>query len=128
MSLNSHRHLISKAIVKLMTLTQECQLIVLQLQGPLNLQQGQVLREQIISLVLQPHHLLAIDLAQVDFMDSSGLAALVTSFSTARLSGCRLVICNLQAPIRMIFELTQLDSQFEIFENYNTVKTTVNTL
>ncbi|WP_017746965.1 STAS domain-containing protein [Scytonema hofmannii] len=111
-----------------MTLTQECQLIVLQLQGPLNLQQGQVLREQIISLVLQPHHLLAIDLAQVDFMDSSGLAALVTSFSTARLSGCRLVICNLQAPIRMIFELTQLDSQFEIFENYNTVKTTVNTL
>ncbi|GAB1541735.1 STAS domain-containing protein [Scytonema sp. NUACC21] len=111
-----------------MILTQECQLIVLQPQGRLNLQQGQVLREQIVRLGLQPNYLLAIDLAQVDFMDSSGLAALVMGLSKARSIGCRLVICNLQPPIRMIFELTQLDSQFEIFENYDAVMAAVNSL
>ncbi|MEI2580841.1 STAS domain-containing protein [Scytonema sp. PRP1] len=110
-----------------MALTQEYKLIVFQPQGRLDLEHGKVLREQLTSLVPQSDHLWVIDLAQVDFMDSSGLAALVTGLSAARSSGCRLVICNLQAPIRMIFELTQLDSVFEIFESYNAVVTTVNT-
>ena len=109
-----------------MALTRECQLIVLQPQGRLDLQHGKVLREQLASLVPQSQHLWVIDLAKVDFMDSSGLSALVTGLSAARSSGCRLVICNLQAPIRMIFELTQLDSVFEIFESYNAVVTTIN--
>jgi anti-sigma B factor antagonist len=108
-----------------MTLTQECQLIVIQPQGPLNCQQSQVLKEQFSSLVPQSHHLWVIDLAEVDFMDSSGLAALVMGLGTVRSSGCRLIICNLQAPIRIIFELTQLDSVFEIVDSYD-VLTTVN--
>jgi anti-sigma B factor antagonist len=110
-----------------MALTQEYKLIVFQPQGRLDLQHGKVLREQLTSLVPQSQHLWVIDLAQVDFMDSSGLSALVTGLSAARSSGCRLVICNLQAPIRIIFELTQLDSVFEIFDTYNAVLTKVNT-
>jgi len=109
-----------------MALTRECQLIVLQPQGRLDLQHGKVLREQLASLVPQSQHLWVIDLAKVDFMDSSGLSALVTGLSAARSSGCRLVICNLQAPIRIIFELTQLDSVFEIFDSYDAVLTKVN--
>ncbi len=109
-----------------MNLTQECQLILLQPQGYLDLHQGKALKEQLTNLVPQPHHLWVIDLAQVDFMDSSGLVALVTGLSAARGTGCRLVICNLQAPIRIIFELTQMDSVFEIFESYDAVLTTVN--
>ncbi|KAF3885347.1 MULTISPECIES: STAS domain-containing protein [Nostocales] len=109
-----------------MTFTQEYQINVLQPQGCLNLHQGEILREKLASLAPQPYHLWVIDLAQVDFMDSSGLGALVDGLSTTRAQGCRLVICNLQPAIRMIFELTQLDSQFEIFENYDAIKTTVN--
>jgi len=33
-----------------------------------------------------------------------------------------------QAAVRLIFELTQLDSVFEIFESYDAVLTTVNAL
>ncbi|MCP6758410.1 MAG: STAS domain-containing protein [Fischerella sp. CENA71] len=109
-----------------MALTRECQLILLQPQGRLDLQHSKALKEQLAGLLPQPNHLWVIDLAQVDFMDSSGLSTLITGLSAARSSGCRLVICNLQAPIRMIFELTQLDSVFEIFESYNAVLTTVN--
>lgn len=114
--------------VKIMALTQECQLIVLQPQGRLDLQGGMALEKQLAGLVPQRHDLWVIDLAQVDFMDSSGLVALVTGLKAARQSGCRLVLCNVQPPVRLIFELTQLDSVFEIFENYDAVLTTVNAL
>lgn len=98
--------------------TPEYQLVVLQPQGYLDLQNGKAFREQLDNLLPQPHHLWVIDLAKVDFMDSSGLAALVKGFSTARSGGCRLVICNVQAPVRIIFELTQLYRVFEIFDSY----------
>lgn len=111
-----------------MSVTQECQLIVLQPQGRLDLQGGMALGEQIAGLVPQRHDLWVINLAKADFMDSSGLVALVTGLKAARQSGCRLVLCNVQAPVRLIFELTQLDSVFEIFDTYDAVLTTVKTL
>ena len=112
--------------VKNMTLTQECQLIVIEPQGRLDLQGGKALGQQLNNLMPNRHDLWVIDLDQVDFMDSSGLVALVTGLKAARQSGCRLVLCNVQAPVRLIFELTQLDSVFEIFESYDAVLTTVN--
>jgi anti-anti-sigma factor len=93
----------------------------------LDLQSGKVLEKQMASLVPHPHDLWVFDLAQVDFMDSSGLVALVKGLKAARNSGCRLVLCNLQASVQLVFELTQLDSVFEIFESYDAVLTTVNT-
>ena len=109
-----------------MTLTQERQLIVIQPQQRLDLKHSNTLTEQLSSLVAHPKHLWVIDLVKVDFMDSSGLAALLKGVSAIRSSGCRLVICNLQAPVRMIFELTQMDSVFEIYENYDAVVTMFN--
>lgn len=108
-----------------MTLTQGYQLIVLQPQGRLDSEGGIVLREQLAGLVPQSQDLWVIDLASVDFMDSSGLVALVTGLKAARQSGCRLVLCNLQAPVRIVLELTGLDEVFEIFESYDAVLTTV---
>ena len=86
--------------------------IVLQPQGRFDMQYGNVLEKQMADVIPQIHYFLVIDLDQVGFMDSSGLTTLVTGLATARSRGCRLVICNLQASIRMIFELTQLDSIF----------------
>lgn len=103
-------------------------MILLQPQGRLDLQGGKVLETQMACLVPQPHDLWVLDLAQVDFMDSSGLVALVTGLKAARKSGCRLVLCNVQAPVRLILELTQLDSVFKIFESYEAVLTTVKAL
>ncbi|MBV9388651.1 MAG: STAS domain-containing protein [Chroococcidiopsidaceae cyanobacterium CP_BM_ER_R8_30] len=111
-----------------MALTQQgYRMIVLQPQGRLDLQGGEVLGRQLASLVPQRHDLWVINLAQVDFMDSSGLVSLVTGLKAARQSGCRLVLCNVQPAVRLIFELTQLDSVFEIFESYDAVLTEVQT-
>ncbi|BAZ13326.1 anti-sigma-factor antagonist [Calothrix sp. NIES-4071] len=105
---------------------QEYQLIVLQPQGYLDEQLGKSLNEQLSGLAQESQQLWVIDLAQVNFINSSGLVALVAAQKAARSSGCRLVICNLQPPVQIVFELAQLDSVFEIFDTYDAVLTTVN--
>jgi anti-anti-sigma factor len=98
----------------------ECQMILLQPQD------AKALKEQLANLTPQPHHFWVIDLVRVDFIDSSGLIALAKGLSAARSSGCRLVICNLQPSVQIIFEVAQLDSVFEIFESYDAFVHTVN--
>ena len=56
-------------------------------------------------------------------MNSSGLVSLAT-LKNARTSGCRLVLFNLQPPVKLIFELTQLDSVFETFDTCAATKAT----
>jgi anti-sigma B factor antagonist len=59
--------------------------------------------------------LILVDLKEVTFMDSSGLAALVTAFKTVRSSGGKLCVCSVNQQIKMLFELTSMDRVFEIF-------------
>lgn len=60
---------------------------------------------------------LVINLADVDFMDSSGLATLVYGMKRCREREGDLYLCNTQQPVRMILELTRLDKALEIFPN-----------
>lgn len=110
-----------------MTLTQERQVILFKPQGSIDLEGGTVLNEQMVRINPQRHQLWVIDLAEVHFMDSSGLVPLVNGLKAARQSGCRLVLCNVQAPVRLILELTQLDSVFEIFNSYEDIFSETNT-
>ena len=60
-------------------------------------------------------------MAAVDCIDSSGLCALVGGLNAARHRGCRVVICNLSATVRLIFEITQLDPLLEIFDSFDQI-------
>lgn len=104
-----------------MTLTSECQVILFKPSGRIDVQGGMVLSEKMAAVVPQHNQLWVIDLVEVDFMDSSGLVALVKGLKAAHQSGCRLVLCNVQAPVRLVLELTQLDSVFEIFNTYEDI-------
>ncbi|MTJ53700.1 STAS domain-containing protein [Anabaena sp. UHCC 0253] len=108
-----------------MTLTQERQVILFKPEGSIDLEGGTALSEQMAEIKPQHHQLWVIDLGEVDFMDSSGLVPLVKGLTSARQSGCRLVLCNVKAPVKLILELTQLDSVFEIFPNYEDISTSV---
>lgn len=108
-----------------MTLTTECQMILFKPQGSIDLRGGMALSEKMAGVVPQHNQLWVIDLVDVDFMDSSGLVSLVKGLKTARQSGCRLVLCNVKAPVRLILEITQLDSVFEIFHTYEDILTIV---
>lgn len=49
-----------------------------------------------------------LDFEKVNFIDSSGLAMLVSLYKKSREAGFALKITNLQDSVRLIFEITQL--------------------
>jgi len=56
-----------------------------------------------------------LNLDGVNFIDSTGLSALVQGMKHCRQQGGDLHLCALQQPVRIIFELTRLDKAFNIF-------------
>lgn len=62
---------------------------------------------------------LLIDLSQVKYMDSSGIATLVEVMQNCMKSGMRLRLVDLSPPVRDVFELARLASIFEIFASLN---------
>jgi anti-sigma B factor antagonist len=59
---------------------------------------------------------LAVDMSEAEMLDSAGLMALVSGLSLAQRRNKRFSLCSVSASIRIIFELTQLDRAFEIFD------------
>jgi anti-sigma B factor antagonist len=58
-----------------------------------------------------------VNMEDVNFVDSAGLATLVKGMKRSRELGGNLVIFGLQQPVRIIFELTRLDKAIDIFDN-----------
>lgn len=58
-----------------------------------------------------------LDFTGITFMDSAGLGSLVLLLKTVRSYGGKLYLCNVNQQIQMLFELTNMDSIFEIFES-----------
>jgi len=57
---------------------------------------------------------LTVDLSNVEFVDSSGLAALVRSMKRCREAGGDLTLHDPSEPVTVILELTRLDAAFDI--------------
>lgn len=55
-----------------------------------------------------------IDLSQVEFIDMAGLAAISSVLLIAKQFDCKLIFCQVTPPIKLLFELTQLDRVLEI--------------
>ncbi len=58
-----------------------------------------------------------IDLKDVPYMDSSGVATLVEAMQAARRGGSKLILCGLQEKVRSIFEIARLDMVFTIVDS-----------
>jgi len=61
-------------------------------------------------------HRIMLDLQSVQFMDSSGLGAVISSFKLTGQKG-EFVICNMNEAVKEIFTLTHMDRLFEIYPN-----------
>lgn len=59
-------------------------------------------------------HKMVVDLEEVHYMDSSGLATLVEAMRNASKSDTKLVICQMHEKVSAIFEIARLDSFFSI--------------
>lgn len=60
---------------------------------------------------------LILDLTDTTFMDSSGLAVLVSSLQAARKKNGDVYLVSMSATVRALFELTRLHTVFQIFDD-----------
>jgi len=88
---------------------------ILELEGRFESHTAPPVRDFLQEAVLQPPAYLIVNLKAVSFIDSTALSTLVAGMKRSRQMDGDLRLCNLQQPVRMIFELTRLDRAFEIF-------------
>src|SRR5579862_4612634 len=85
---------------------------VLQVTGELDVYAAPMLRERIRELAAKSAVHLVADLSQVDFLDSTGLGALVGGLSRLRGDGGSLALVVTTPPILRIFQITGLTKAF----------------
>ena len=88
---------------------------VLNLIGRFEAQNSSSVRATIKEVMGKTPANVVINLKDVQFIDSSGLAVLVQGMKLAKNAKGQLRLCGLQQKVRIIFELTRLDKVFEIF-------------
>ena len=75
------------------------------------------LRDLIAELLSKGDRKIVLDLADVNYIDSSGLGALVSSFATVRRQGGELKLVKLSDKVDDLMEVTRLYTVFDIADN-----------
>src|SRR4051812_20572087 len=70
-------------------------------------------RQAVLQVVEQGHTRLVLDLAAVEFLDSSGLGAMVSVLKAVGSRGA-LVVCHVRGAVLSLFQLTRMDKVFVI--------------
>ncbi len=91
--------------------------IIITIEGEVDLYSSPQIRKTIIDLIGDRKPALLIDLKNVTYMDSSGVATLVEGLQRIREYGGQLYLCNLQGAVREVFELSRLDKVFQIYKD-----------
>jgi len=93
---------------------------VLTVKGEVDVTTTPRVRAQLISLLSEGKPHLIVDLEGVDFLDSSGLGALVAGLKLARSrSGELRIVCDRQRSVRKVLEVTGLE---RVLDRYDTVE------
>jgi len=89
---------------------------VLTLKGRLDSTSATGLQDKVKACAKNGRIHLVVDLAEVDFVDSSGLGSLVACLRSVNKLGGDIRIAALQDRVRAVFELIRLHHIFEIFD------------
>jgi anti-sigma B factor antagonist len=87
------------------------------LTGELDIASAPKLEEEVRRLESQGRTLIVLDLRGLEFMDSSGLRALLAADSRARERGARLVIVRGDERIQRVRRITRRDERLEIVDD-----------
>jgi anti-sigma B factor antagonist len=75
------------------------------------------LRDKLRQLLAEKRDNVVLNLAGVDYIDSTGLGAMVVCFTSLRKAGGKLVLLNLNRRQIELLVLTKLSTVFEIFDD-----------
>jgi anti-sigma B factor antagonist len=82
--------------------------------GDLDIASAPRLREELLGLINRGIRAVTVDLARLDFIDSTGLSVLVSAMRRLREQGGDLVLQSLYPPALRVFEVTGLTKVFAI--------------
>lgn len=79
-------------------------------------------RSFVIDLAAERNLRIIVDLVNVEFMDSSGLGAVIGCYKATQSSG-GLALCNISDDVKDVFALTHMDRIFEIHDDFDSCLT-----
>jgi anti-sigma B factor antagonist len=88
---------------------------VLHLAGRLDLVSSSTLKDTIRQRLADRRTLIVLNLERVDFINTSGLGALISALRDVRLANGRLVLCGLAPYVDELLEITGLKKVFETY-------------
>ncbi len=91
--------------------------VVVHVEGEIDLNCSQAFQQDLLKLLDQRPQRIVVNLAEVSYMDSSGVASLVKLLSRVRRGGTPLFLVGLTQRVRSVFEITRLDSVFDICDS-----------
>ncbi|MDQ1084549.1 MULTISPECIES: STAS domain-containing protein [Microbacterium] len=89
--------------------------VVLEIEGRLTAAVAPQLRNEVADLVAAGRTNVAVDLAKVDFIDSSGLGALIGALKATRVAGGDLRIAAAGDQVKQVLRLTNLDKVLAMY-------------
>ena len=90
--------------------------VALTLHGELDMQTVPRLRAALADALETAGGAVLVDLSDVVFIDSTGLAALLNALRRLTRANRRLLLVAAQGPVRRMLQLTRLDSTFALFD------------
>ena len=88
---------------------------VLDCSGRITLGEGSItLRDTVRELLAKGHKKILLNLAEVSYIDSSGIGELVSAFTTVRNQGGELKLLNLTKKVHDLLQITKLYTVFDV--------------
>ncbi len=90
--------------------------VVMELAGEIDMKCSAKVKDKFKEIFRQKPHSVIVDMTEVTFMDSSGLAVLVGALKRSRINNSELKLAGLTKDVRDIFEICRLETIFQFFD------------
>lgn len=97
-------------------------IVIVSIEGDVDLYSSPKLRTVLLELTKAKKKSVLVDLNNVRYMDSSGVATLVEALQQIGKYKGKLKLANLRAAVKDVFELSRLDKVFDIYETIDDAK------
>lgn len=92
--------------------------VILDLSGDIDLAHSPAMRKALLGEIKEKHtRKVFLNLKNVRYIDSSGIASLVEGLKASRDQGSRMILYGLSRSVREVMELSRLQKIFEIYED-----------
>ena len=95
---------------------------IVSIAGEVDLYSSPKIRKDLIKIINKKLPIIIMNLNQVSYMDSSGVATMVEGLQLTERYDGRFYLCGLNSNVREVFALSRLDTVFSIYDNLDVLK------